>query len=1021
MIINNDIKTVFGDKYYEQICSYIELIQKVINKYDMVIFMARKAYCFYKALKKQGLINAKDCIIRSSRAVTYLDTDFEGKNIAIIEDVVILGESLSEVIQEGGLEFFNPDIYMLACSQEFFNKANRINKDYYACCIYEKTELLELATLITNFIVYSMVPYNSDFPQFSWKDMKSSDIELVINDEHFIDISDFVNCNKENVIQGAFVFYDNSLLNGNSILTIKVRVYIDKETKVGYFVPIVFFSEINKNDLDWIWQQLFTNKSGSFVFLKNKGIEAKNKYKIVIYKLSEHLMKWLITKKDFSGIKKVNIEGELFNNRLPETVISEQLFNPKSLTICDLKNKLYDSLAYAYDVIIENFSYSSKLYEEFNSNYISLIDIEEKVSIVDNREPNTRIVSSIILDVLIDNGVVVPRTVIKNDDSINRIFKFGEVANLTEYDFRMFAMVLSEYSKCFNRGLDKTELEKISVLFFRFFNRNFDVNKNMSEAYRICYSKFGPRISNSKTQYAVTVGSTLFEKLAENHLLDRTGDNKIEIIDPFQNEELNKVRPHERYLFADQLFKLYTYYNKFKANDPNNTIFNYINTYIRLLTLLSIGNEEKDKILSLLAEVNLVKGIKKYWGNNIEYFFKRFDGIIDGILSGVWKYFCYKKQDLLPELFNGMFLHAEEENVLYVMGKYLELINGKISNDNCFDELGEYLFEVCIFYIYLCDVFEHRKHADFSSSLYRYFLSNNFLNVKEYYRKALNIQDKNDFIQENLRRIDIKASNIIDKYIMLGDNLKNHYDCYDKCLVIFKINGEELPHLSFNDFHAYRFNNYYLIPIDQNNENFVLSTVCASLNDDHIRFMLYYSHDKNMLFYATTTALYGSVFLDEINRYIRNIVDNKYLLSNKEFICVSNESHRYYPHNDISIEYFKSKNIEEQLSLYWYRFQKKRKNTNEKGVINMNIENAEFNNSQMIVFESLDLKEANFQQLINNSGNAETAEKVVEAKEAYYKKNKTNFNKCMNWLWKNSTDLIVKFGSSLLIEYIKSL
>ena len=52
---------VFKGNYLKYITKYKENIQIVLDEYDVVIFMARKAICFYESMVLNGEIKATDC------------------------------------------------------------------------------------------------------------------------------------------------------------------------------------------------------------------------------------------------------------------------------------------------------------------------------------------------------------------------------------------------------------------------------------------------------------------------------------------------------------------------------------------------------------------------------------------------------------------------------------------------------------------------------------------------------------------------------------------------------------------------------------------------------------------------------------------------------------------------------------------------------------------------------------------------------------------------------------------------
>ena len=108
---------VFSVEYMEIITKYKSHIQKLLSMYDIVIFMARKAICFYKAMVVNGeIIPNEKCMVLSSRILSYnVIKKFKGKRIAIIDDVVVKGKSISyskKIFEEEGIDV---DVHFVAC------------------------------------------------------------------------------------------------------------------------------------------------------------------------------------------------------------------------------------------------------------------------------------------------------------------------------------------------------------------------------------------------------------------------------------------------------------------------------------------------------------------------------------------------------------------------------------------------------------------------------------------------------------------------------------------------------------------------------------------------------------------------------------------------------------------------------------------------------------------------------------------------------------------------------------------
>lgn len=118
------INDCFPIDYRDIIHGYISQIETILSNYDIVVFMARKAICFYHALKSVGAFDNHDtAIVFSSRALTYNDLSIlKDKKIALIDDVVVEGTTLRkslDIFAENGLF---PDIYMAACRKDFISE-----------------------------------------------------------------------------------------------------------------------------------------------------------------------------------------------------------------------------------------------------------------------------------------------------------------------------------------------------------------------------------------------------------------------------------------------------------------------------------------------------------------------------------------------------------------------------------------------------------------------------------------------------------------------------------------------------------------------------------------------------------------------------------------------------------------------------------------------------------------------------------------------------------------------------------
>lgn len=1019
MLINRDIKKIFGAKYYDKICTYIETIQNAIDSYDIVVFMARKAYCFYKALIDNKLIVQRDnCTILSSRAITYNGIDFSSKKIAIIEDVVILGDSLSEIIKEKNFDDVQLDVYMLACSKDFSIKLqnegskNKFNPTF----VLENDELLELATLITNYIIYEMIPYNADYPVYCFNFSDYEELDCFFNNYNFYNITDLIHCKNNSITEGVIIpinnNYSSQILPKDNYIY-KIRVYIDNNKKICYLVPIIIFYKLSSSEGEFIYNSLFLENYNSLCYQKDKKTYLKNKLRILCYKLAEQLLlNYMLDLIKYFDVKKNSSDIELFSGELtygshlsPDI---NSITNKNHVYVDGLV--LYNSLGFAYDLLIDNLDLNSQN-NKFKSEYISFDDIKEKIYIVERDPIKKHIISSLILDVFIDNGVIVPRVHFYGD-SILRMFKFGEVANLTSYDFVLFAMLLNQYADNVKRMLDKTEIEKVSVIFFRNYNNNFNVENNEAEAYRICYSKFGPRISSSNVQYSVSQGQALTDVLISNGFIKQIGD-KYNVIRVSQDEKYNRVKNVNRILFAKKLQKLYEFFTLAQKRDPSNKVFIYINSYIRLLTLISIGNNEKDKLLSLIAEVDLIKSktLTKY--DSLSLVVSVLNSIIDGVLSGIWKYFCYKNNNLLNKIFSLMCSASGEDNALFAIDTFLQNVafENPIANDSFFDEIGCFLYEVAIFNYYLCGYTKTKIHDDYSKPPYKHFLDSKYFNdIHEQYKEAFsnNKEYIENYIFTKLKNIDNISCRILDNYQIYEATSSLNCDAYSECIVLFNFNAGCSVENIYHDLRTYRYRDILIIPIQKSSKEYILNEVCCSLNNIDVKALYYASNDKNILLYSAASKFYGKKFLGEINDVIGFLRTNIQPTVSKEFYILPKTmfNNREFQIENLTFKYIEKLNYYNQKCVYKYIF----KENDKMNVTNFNVHGNMYNFEQIT---------GDLNLLDTQCNDPEVQKRIKDAKDAAEKKDDSKLKACLKWLGENALDFISGVGANVLAELIK--
>ena len=413
MIISTNLKKIFGSKYYDIVINYIKSIQNVISDYDVVVFMARKAYCFYNAVLSAGLISENtDCIILSSRMLTFDNYNLEGKKVALVEDVVVEGNSLLETINSIKQEKLNMDIYIAACQENFPNKFMSLTEGLSLSSPYvfmSEKELLELATLLTNYIICEMIPYNVDYPIYKFKFNDINKLYFALNQCGYCSILNLMSYKKTGVDVGVIHLkpaFKN--LNNDKCIVCKIRLYIDLTKKSCILMPITILPDLEYSFICNLFNDSL-NEYKSLVEIENKVLQIKNMYKVFQYLLSKDVVEMFLKEKAFQeyNIQRINSEPAIFSKDIHNS--NKFIDEIYPIRVDDILNsiELYQALGIAYDLIIKNCNLKGEYNNEFTEEFVSFDDIILQIKDTYSYE-KTIIIASLILDVFIDNGIVVP-------------------------------------------------------------------------------------------------------------------------------------------------------------------------------------------------------------------------------------------------------------------------------------------------------------------------------------------------------------------------------------------------------------------------------------------------------------------------------------------------------------------------------------------------------------------------------------------------------------------------------------
>ncbi len=712
---NVPLSKVFNGEYLRVITNYSNTIKKVLETYDVVIFMARKAICFYHSMIINGVLTPSDCEVVSSRVLDYNNiSKLKNRKIAIIDDVVVKGHSLEKVLSEFDKHNISCHVYVAACEEKIAQKL--LNNTSH--CVSQKFVYLDSAEiylfsgLITEYIELSMCPFNIDQPIYESKISIEEIVEKINSLNPFIITSGIQK--KYNITSKVlYLKYDSfGCEDIDSIIQksiLKIRFLYNDDKFIA--VPFVLFPEMTTTELDILYSYIKTEQTDELVYSNSDKICNENKLKIVSCFFSELLLKDLSLDGFFEKCNWIDYYQFYCetNSIYGESFISKAAFNRKlSVIECNYSQFIFpEQVGKATESIFvrkpnarQYVNSSGKKIEDIVVTYHYLYDMFQE-----NRTTDFQIVSSTI-DILIDRGMIVP-SIVHFDNKIVRAYKLGEYSKLTRTQIRSFAAMLYKYQELINSNLGKIEFEKLCVLFFSqgIFQKYFDQQTEYEEdCYSVCYSLYGPRMSDGDKAYKVDSDSALITDFLEDEVVKK--ENNTYVISPvyIDDKRDNVDLKNFSQTFALQYSKLRKLFDAVKEKEEENrkqgitqTLWNqYVHTYSQYLTLRSIGNSKKNQFLSLCAELYQILLIDdsylEFYSDNK----KKFSKIVSGINSGLWKYFCYKN-DALNKTNRDIF--DKDQNVAAIIASS----NIPVREDRnpalekVIDQAGELLFYTAFF------------------------------------------------------------------------------------------------------------------------------------------------------------------------------------------------------------------------------------------------------------------------------------------------------------------------------------
>lgn len=301
-MINEMLSKVFDYSMVESIKEYAHTITN--SSADIYVVMARKAACFLNYLERHGMISFDGEVV-TDRILDINSGYFVGKDIIVVDDVVVSGTTIYNVIQRlltAGAKSVN--VFVLGVNTDYFAEDLFLYKDAEGKTLnYIQKPYIRLtdagcmrvcSNLVTTFAL-DLSPYDVDFPRHSivsmskkrfdqitsCPDWKTYDVSSDIQSEYGIDNISFLPTERLSSL------FDHELgIPVSKLGFFKIRIFAkynnEKKNYAVNAVPYYLFNEITSSDINMIFGEWFGTSLG-------ENLSTLVKMRILQYILAEKL------------------------------------------------------------------------------------------------------------------------------------------------------------------------------------------------------------------------------------------------------------------------------------------------------------------------------------------------------------------------------------------------------------------------------------------------------------------------------------------------------------------------------------------------------------------------------------------------------------------------------------------------------------------------------------------------------------------------------------------------------------
>ncbi len=511
----------FLDLFTNEIQNNVKSFCKLLfdHESDVFIFMARKAACMFNSLKELGLTDVTGIILNDR--ILDMDLRFiEGKRVTLVDDCIFTGTTLfraANKVRQAKCKTF--DTLSLAVNTDTIRhellpghiewEDLRISKPLYANnnanCVQQCYDIVKAISVLPH-------PYDVDFPQSRSIKLKKNTLDRLLHLNGWVPYDITTALQKDNNVMNVTLLPMQGVLDNFcewsgktniSFTTIKIRLYIKRQSVSTYsvrFVPIVVLSALKNVD---IIEALTQSSSEPETCINNMGlISSEARYRFFQYIIAHNFLNFFIisNKQMFPEDYSIEMRSDLFEMSYGKGSWDyyNQLWRYRAnITLPNIDAYAYECTVKKFDQSRINVYNSSDLTYQFSYPFTWLYKEKElptqafvrKNGLRKEHENADRLTDgftahflfdrisspvfdkrsslSILLDQMIDQGIIVP-TIVEHDDHCIRVYRHGEDAILNEATEGLLLQAIKAYlDSCNKESIRSFELSKIIVLFLQ--------------------------------------------------------------------------------------------------------------------------------------------------------------------------------------------------------------------------------------------------------------------------------------------------------------------------------------------------------------------------------------------------------------------------------------------------------------------------------------------------------------------------------------------------------------------------